>query len=644
MATALTVRAPSLAKEDAPPPPPAPGSAPPYAGPAAGFTVSDFQAGCIPCGTSGVRISDLELELTRTEAPFNIICCAARAVETTHLAHVRLLRVARGARSCRQLCAYLGAAALVGVVVGLGLGAARGLSRDGMIGAGAGVGAAVFAVLFLVWLFARSAFFSFATDGAEARPLEGAAAGADMRIAAPDAEAVLSAAWAAWSRFRAALAFDVAAATAEGGAGHVATVRHSSCCVPLGHETLSIVERRQVLIKKSAGFCDLAAFSAATWEGFWSDDIKWVQYTRGNRSLRGFYACIIAGLAAGLATGFAPRQTTCTRANPYSLLETCTKTPSDSDSQTYAIIAGVLVFLFCALIWFLLGKTQLAFGLTATEVPNLQVPRATASELYDAAAGALLRRDADLAPLAGVGVISGLDATGNAVELRVSADVAEVRTYDAKSWLQKTVCWLCTNEAAYRCRTSDLAFVFSAIESIVVAAWLSAAIFIVGSAVTVIVATITYAKDDDAQTRERARAIAIGVGISAAIAIVRLLLAMWRRKSVVVLGTPLQRRAPPSVRLLDAMGLVPAPMRYLYFVEFRALGRSPEQTVALIAAAVRAAREKSAPFPPPAPRASGEVAPAFNPPPPAAAAVVEPPAGSAPAPSAALSVNVYKDV
>jgi hypothetical protein len=54
-----------------------------------------------------------------------------------------------------------------------------------------------------------------------------------------------------------------------------------------------------------------------------------------------------------------------------------------------------------------------------------------------------------------------------------------------------------------------------------------------------------------------------------------------------------------NARVLDALGYLPPALKYMYFVEFKSLFASPEATVKDIAAAIRMARSKSHPFPPP---------------------------------------------
>ena len=87
-------------------------------------------------------------------------------------------------------------------------------------------------------------------------------------------EAAVETAWQAWARFRGASGWwrpvtGGGGITAPAAEGHLSSLSHKKCLIPCGSDTLSMLHQRHVLIRKSAGCCDLDICSGATWEGFW---------------------------------------------------------------------------------------------------------------------------------------------------------------------------------------------------------------------------------------------------------------------------------------------------------------------------------------------------------------------------------------
>lgn len=256
-----------------------------------------------------MTISDLELEMHKQEAPCNIRCCAARHDETTHMAHVRLIEHSRGARSCMRLTRFFLFSAAMGAIAGLIVGLFSNKDEE-KIGAGVGVGigesgcclhlnpvpcapshlatgrplvcssklvpdvvapAALFAILFIIWFLQRKAHMKFATDAPESSPIAEFLDEEGIRVSQFKIEDALQASWAAWARFRGFRPVDALHPEKDPQAETATTYLERRCgVIPTGGQHLTIVDKRAAFIKKTRGFCNLASFTSATWEGFWT--------------------------------------------------------------------------------------------------------------------------------------------------------------------------------------------------------------------------------------------------------------------------------------------------------------------------------------------------------------------------------------
>jgi hypothetical protein len=234
------------------------------------FHLEDKQCLCVPCGRNTVTVGSTEIKMARLESPCNIACCGARMHQASHWGNVKVLHFTRGMRLCSTLLCYLLYAAALGAVVGLAQ--QRSASQDTQIYSGVGAGAGLFLLLALVWFCTRSAFFSYSLGGVEADPMRTLVAGAEgLRVSHLTLEAAVEAAWRAWASFRGAAGYwrPVAGLTTPGAEGHLSTLSHKQCLIPCGSDTLSLLHQRHVLIRKSAGCCNLDLCAGATWEGFW---------------------------------------------------------------------------------------------------------------------------------------------------------------------------------------------------------------------------------------------------------------------------------------------------------------------------------------------------------------------------------------
>ena len=545
------------------------------------FGINDIACGVIPIGRSTVRISDLDIDIHKSESPFNILCCAGRYTENVHMGNVKIMKHSLGARPCSTLTKYTIISILVGVIVGFALKDAK-KKEDGMY-PGIGAGAGVFLLLFAAWFFDRKASFSYGNQGTELLPMLSTVLGPEgLQVSQFKIEKLLQASWAAWSRFRHVPVFDVLK-VAENPLVTTHTQETHTCCGiwPAGADNLTIVDGKAIVIRKTEGFMNLDIFSSSDWLGFWSDDVHWVQYTRGNRTRRGFYFTIVAGLAVGLGIAF----------GAYTEAERVKEKATGP-----AAAGGAITFLVFFTLWFLSAITKVQFGLTDLEMPIVQVPRGTATDTFNEVTSVLTRREADVTnTVVRTGVIKGKDMNDAFVDIIVTPDIAEVRALSgAANACEKTVCWLCLDESAYRVRTHDIQFVYSSIESIVPQVIFSISYLIIGIFISVLIKEYSYKNPKDQE-----EALQNGVGGSFVVPIIYLIYAFCNRKSVVVIGTPLQKPMSFNARVLDAIGYLPPALKYMYFVEFKSLFSSPEATVKDIAAAIRMARAKSHPFPPP---------------------------------------------
>jgi hypothetical protein len=580
---------------------------------------------CVPCGNNTVHVSDTDVRLGRMESPCNIACCGARMLQNAHLANIKLMRVTRGMRLCSTLFKYFFCAALVGAIVGLAL---TKQPQNTKIGAGVGAGAGLFVVLALFWFFTRKAFYTYALGGHEADPFKTLAAGVEgIKVQHLNLEAAVETAWQAWARFRGASGWwrpvtGSTGITTSNAEGHLSTLSHRQCLIPCGSDTLSLLHQRHVLIRKSAGCCNLDLCAGATWEGFWrcaeghlgcllaptplplsplintalcpppppppplpsrSDDIHWVQYRRGNRTLRAFLSCFVVAIAIYLLMRFAING----------------QQQDDGNGINAAVSAAVGIVMLA--LWYFSAKIFLTFGVTEQEQPSVQVPLLSGTSLFDATSASLARRPVDLATnvltvpglLSSGGVITGKSPTGELVELRITPDITEVRTFNSQGPLQKALCFLCTDESTYRTKTRDLQFVYSSIESLVAAIYTSIAVSIVGIAVSIVLCENLYTSADKIQENTTT-----GCAITLAVAALSLLYSYCNRKSSIILGTPLQRMQSPHEKLLDAMGWLPTG-RWMFHLEIRGLSLAPESVVEQVSSAVRSARESTLPVLPP---------------------------------------------
>jgi hypothetical protein len=545
------------------------------------FGINDIACGFIPIGRSTVRISDLDIDIHKSESPFNILCCAGRYNENVHMGNVKIMKHNLGARPCSTLTKYAIISILVGVIVGFALKDDK-KKEDGMY-PGIGAGAGVFLLLFIAWFMDRKASFSYGNQGTELLPMLSTILGPEgLKVSQFKIEKLLQASWAAWSRFRHVQVFDALKPSEDPLVTTHTQETHTCCGIwPAGADYLTIVDGKAIVIRKTEGFLNLDVFSSSSWLGFWSDDVHWVQYTRGNRTRRGFYFTIVAGLAVGLGIAFGAY----------------TEADRSSDKATGpAAAGGAITFLVFFTLWFLSAITKVQFGLTDLEMPIVQVPRSTATDTFNEVTSVLTHREADVTnSVIRTGVIKGKDLNDAFVDILVTSDIAEVRSLSgAQNACEKNVCWLCLDESAYRVRTHDIQFVYSSIESIVPQVIFSFSYLIIGIFISVLLKQYVYTKPKDQED-----ALQQGVGGSFAVAILNLIYAFCNRKSVVVIGTPLQKPMSFNARVLDALGYLPPALKYMYFVEFKSLFASPEATVKDIAAAIRMARSKSHPFPPP---------------------------------------------
>jgi len=545
------------------------------------FGINDIACGVIPIGRSTVRISDLDIDIHKSESPCNILCCAGRYTENVHMGNIKIMKHSLGARPCSTLTKYAVISILVGVIVGFGLKDDK-KKEDGMY-PGIGAGAGVFLLLFIAWFLDRKASFSYGNQGTELLPMLSTILGPEgLKVSQFKIEKLLQASWAAWSRFRHVQVFD-ALKVSENPLVTTHTQETHTCCGiwPAGADYLTIVDGKAIVIRKTEGFLNIDLFSASNWLGFWSDDVHWVQYTRGNRTRRGFYFTIVAGLAVGLGIAFGAY----------------TEKEREADKATGpAAAGGAITFLVFFTLWFLSAITKVQFGLTDLEMPIVQVPRGSATDTFNEVTSVLTHREADVTNnVIRSGVIKGKDMNDAFVDIIVTSDIAEVRSLSgAQNACEKNVCWLCLDESAYRVRTHDIQFVYSSIESIVPQVIFSFSYLIIGIFISVLLKQYVYTKPKDQED-----ALQQGVGGSFGVAILNLIYAFCNRKSVVVIGTPLQKPMTWNARVLDALGYLPPALKYMYFVEFKSLFASPEATVKDIAAAIRMARSKSHPFPPP---------------------------------------------
>lgn len=315
-----------------------------------------------------------------------------------------------------------------------------------------------------------------------------------------------------------------------------------------------------------------------------ADDVHWVHFTRGNRTLRAFLSTFLAGISAGLIVAYAAYDSRQRR---------------DGDATSASVAAAVIVWLLTLVRWFLSAITHLQFGISQAVMPDVRVPQLSSWDTYAASTSAMLRRPADLTnAVTSSTSISGNDGEGNVVTLKITNDVTEIRTLNARNKCWAFCCFLCTDESAYRVRTSELKFVYSSIASIARAVIQSLAIAIVGIAITLVVTTYVYKAPSRSENDRNA---GIGCGVAIVLALLRLLIAICCRKQMIVLGTPLSKPMTPWHRALDALGMLDSKIKYTFRAEFRSLTMSPEETVKAISDAIRAARAKTRAIPGPAP-------------------------------------------
>jgi len=543
------------------------------------FSVNDKVFGTIPMGKNTVIISDTELEFQRYESPFNIKCCAGRLAESSHFSNVKLMRHSRGDRPVSVLIKYIFLAALIAVAVAYGTQTEQEKIRD----VGIGVGVAVFVPLFILWFLNRKAFFGYTTDADEGSAIEASLAPEGIKVSQFDIESVLQASWAAWSRyrnFRPSFDFNPLKISDNTKTTQVepnTTFTHRKCGAPAGGDYLSVVENQAVIIKQSKGFCNLDIFSASIWQGFWCDDVQWLNYSLGGRTRRGFFAALLLGIGVGLGIAFGAYNG---------------QQRDNGDATGPAAAGGAGTAIIFLIRWYLSAIVNITFGLTHNLYPNVRVPQIGSNDTYESVTKALFRRPVDTSNvITKGGKINGKDVFGNQVELSVTPDITEIKIFQgAKSALEKLICRLCSDQSIYRCRTSDLKFVYSSMASIV-----NSLIFAVTSGIIGIVVTVLLVPKIKNSPEQIDAAKQQGIGISIGICVLIILYAICTRKSVVVLGTPLSKPMPVIMRVLDALGLLDPNQKYLYRVEFVALTFGPEETVKVISNAIRANKAKTKP-------------------------------------------------